>query len=93
MPFFVFYPLFIVIFGLNDLPIVAIGFLFAVIAMVISTLNGLDRIPAVLLKVGADPSARSAAHRVPDQAAGDRALSVHRREARGRLRLHRRDRR
>jgi NitT/TauT family transport system permease protein len=52
VPFFVFYPLFIVIFGLNDLPIVAIGFLFAVVAMVINTLNGLDRIPAVLLKVG-----------------------------------------
>src|SRR5260221_552872 len=52
VPFFVFYPLFIVIFGLNDLPIVVIGFLFAVVAMVINTLNGLDRIPAVLLKVG-----------------------------------------
>jgi NitT/TauT family transport system permease protein len=52
VPFFVFYPLLIVIFGLNDLPIVAIGFLFAVVAMVINTLNGLDRIPAVLLKVG-----------------------------------------
>jgi NitT/TauT family transport system permease protein len=52
VPFFVFYPLFIVLFGLNDLPIVAIGFLFAVVAMVINTLNGLDRIPPVLLKVG-----------------------------------------
>jgi NitT/TauT family transport system permease protein len=52
VPFFVFYPLLIVIFGLNDLPIVAIGFLFAVVAMVINTLNGLDRIPPVLLKVG-----------------------------------------
>jgi len=52
VPFFVFYPLLIVLFGLNDLPIVAIGFLFAVVAMVISTMNGLDRIPPVLLKVG-----------------------------------------
>jgi NitT/TauT family transport system permease protein len=52
VPFFVFYPLLIVLFGLNDLPIVAIGFLFAVVAMVIATLNGLDRIPAVFLKVG-----------------------------------------
>jgi len=51
VPFFVFYPLLIVLFGLNDLPIVAIGFLFAVVAMVISTLSGLDRIPPVLLKV------------------------------------------
>jgi NitT/TauT family transport system permease protein len=52
VPFFVFYPLLIVLFGLNDLPIVAIGFLFAVVAMVINTLNGLDRIPPVFLKVG-----------------------------------------
>ncbi len=51
VPFFVFYPLFIVIFGLNDWPIIAIGFLFAVVAMIINTLNGLDRIPPVLLKV------------------------------------------
>jgi NitT/TauT family transport system permease protein len=52
VPFFVFYPLLIVLFGLNDLPIIAIGFLFGVVAMVISTMNGLDRIPPVLLKVG-----------------------------------------
>jgi NitT/TauT family transport system permease protein len=52
VPFFVLYPLLIVVFGLNDRPIVAIGFLFGVVAMVLATLNGLDRIPAVLLKVG-----------------------------------------
>jgi NitT/TauT family transport system permease protein len=51
VPFFVFYPLFIVLFGMNDRPIIAIGFLFAVVAMLINTLNGLDRIPPVLLKV------------------------------------------
>lgn len=50
VPFFVFYPLLIVIFGLNDLPIIAIGFLFGVVAMVINTLDGIDRIPPVLLK-------------------------------------------
>lgn len=50
VPFFVFYPLFIVIFGMNDLPIIAIGFLFAVVAVIVNTLNGLDRTPAVLLK-------------------------------------------
>ena len=50
VPFFVFYPILIVIFGMNDLPIVVIGFLFAVVAMIINTLNGLDRIPRVLLK-------------------------------------------
>jgi NitT/TauT family transport system permease protein len=51
VPFFVFYPLLIVIFGLNDRPIVAIGFLFGVVAMIVNTLDGLDRIPPVLLKV------------------------------------------
>ncbi len=50
IPFFVFYPLFIVMFGMNDLPIVAIGFLFAVVAVIVNTLNGLDRVPGVLIK-------------------------------------------
>lgn len=51
VPFFVFYPLFIVIFGLNDWPIIMIGVLFAGMAMVISTLNALDRLPRVYDKV------------------------------------------
>jgi NitT/TauT family transport system permease protein len=50
IPFFVFYPVLIALFGMNDLPIIVIGFLFAVVAMIINTLNGLDRIPPVLLK-------------------------------------------
>jgi NitT/TauT family transport system permease protein len=50
LPFFAFYPLFIVLFGLGRLPVVAIGFLFGVVAMVIATLNGLDRIPRALIK-------------------------------------------
>ncbi len=50
IPFFAFYPLLIVIFGLGPLPIILIGFLFGVVAMLINTLNGLDRIPRVLLK-------------------------------------------
>lgn len=51
VPIFAFYPLLMVVFGMNELPIVAIGFLYAVVAMVMSTLNGLDRIPPVLVKV------------------------------------------
>jgi NitT/TauT family transport system permease protein len=51
VPFFVFYPLLIVIFGMSDLPIIVIGFLFGVVAMIIATLNGLDRVPRVALKV------------------------------------------
>lgn len=50
VPVFVFYPLFIALFGMHDGPIQAIGFLFAVVAVIVNTLNGLDRIPRVLLK-------------------------------------------
>ena len=50
IPLYAFYPLLIVIFGLGDLPQVAIGFLLAVTAVIINTLNGLDRVPSVLLK-------------------------------------------
>lgn len=50
VPFFAFYPLMVVIFGLNAAPIILIGFMFGVVAMIINTMNGLDRIPRVLLK-------------------------------------------
>ena len=50
IPIFVFYPLFIVLFGLNRYPQIAIGFLLAVVAMIINTLNGFDRVPRVLHK-------------------------------------------
>lgn len=51
VPFFAFYPVLVAILGMNAAPIVAVGFLFAVLAVVLNTLNGLDRIPPVLLKV------------------------------------------
>ena len=44
--------IFIVLFGLTDIPKIVIGFLYAVAAVVINTLNGLDRIPPVLVKTG-----------------------------------------
>jgi NitT/TauT family transport system permease protein len=50
VPVFVFYPLFIVLFGLNSIPKTVIGFLYAVVAMIINTLNGLDRVPSVYWK-------------------------------------------
>ena len=50
IPVFVFYPILIAVFGMRDLPIVVIGFLSAVVAMIINTINGLDRIPRALLK-------------------------------------------
>jgi NitT/TauT family transport system permease protein len=51
VPIFIFYPVLIAIFGLSVLPIVLIGVATAVVAMIIATLNGLDRVPAVLGKV------------------------------------------
>ncbi len=50
VPVFVFYPLLIVLFGLNAIPKTMIGFLYAVVAMIINTLHGLDRVPAVYWK-------------------------------------------
>jgi len=50
IPIFAFYPLFIIIFGLGDGPQVLIGFLLAVVAVIVTILNGLDRVPRVLLK-------------------------------------------
>jgi len=50
IPFFVFYPLLIAIFGLNKIPLILIGFVFAAAAMVLATLNGLDRVPRSLDK-------------------------------------------
>jgi len=51
IPIFVFYPLFVSLLGLDRWPLIMIGFLFAITAMVIATLNGLDRVPPVLLKL------------------------------------------
>lgn len=51
VPFFIFYPVLVAIFGLSLWPVITIAFLFAVVAMIIATLNGLDRIPRVLGKV------------------------------------------
>lgn len=48
VPTFIFYPLFIVLFGLNRWPLVAIGFVFAVVAMALSTLQGFERVPVAL---------------------------------------------
>jgi NitT/TauT family transport system permease protein len=50
IPIYAFYPLLIVLFGLGDVPQIAVGFLLGVVAMVVATLDGFDRIPAVLVK-------------------------------------------
>jgi NitT/TauT family transport system permease protein len=50
VPTFMFYPVFIVVFGVSDRAIVAIAVLLSIVAMIASTLIGLDRIPRVLRK-------------------------------------------
>jgi NitT/TauT family transport system permease protein len=50
IPIYAFYPLFIVVFGLGDAPQVTIGFMLAVVSMIVSTLTGLDSVPPVLGK-------------------------------------------
>jgi NitT/TauT family transport system permease protein len=51
VPIFIFYPVLIAIFGISIIPIVLIGIATAAVAMIIATLNGLDRVPRVLTKV------------------------------------------
>ena len=51
VPIFIFYPVLVTIFGLSVLPVVMIGVAAGSVAMIIATLNGLDRIPRVLVKV------------------------------------------
>jgi NitT/TauT family transport system permease protein len=50
IPMYAFYPLFIVIFGLGDVPQVLIGFMLGLVAVIVNTLNGLDRVPRALVK-------------------------------------------
>jgi NitT/TauT family transport system permease protein len=51
VPIFIFYPVMIPIFGLSVIPILLMGVLTAIVAMIIATLTGLDRVPRVLTKV------------------------------------------
>jgi NitT/TauT family transport system permease protein len=50
IPVYAFYPLFIVMFGLGDMPQVLIGFMLGLVAVIVNTLNGLDRVPRALVK-------------------------------------------
>jgi NitT/TauT family transport system permease protein len=52
VPTFVFYPVFISLFGVGSGAIIAIAVLLAIVSMITATLNGLDRIPRVLRKTG-----------------------------------------
>jgi NitT/TauT family transport system permease protein len=50
IPVIAFYPMLIIIFGLGDAPQIMIAFMLGVVAVIVNTLNGLDRVPRVLLK-------------------------------------------
>ncbi|EJW11727.1 ABC nitrate/sulfonate/bicarbonate family transporter, inner membrane subunit [Rhodovulum sp. PH10] len=50
VPTFMFYPVFIILFGVGSGAIVAIAVLLAIVSMISATLTGLDRIPPVLGK-------------------------------------------
>ena len=52
LPFFALYPLFVVLMGMNQSPIILLGFLYGVMAVIIGTLGGLDRIPTALRRTG-----------------------------------------
>jgi NitT/TauT family transport system permease protein len=51
VPGFIFYVPLLGVFGLNDAPLVAVGIILGLPSMILATLNGLDRIPQVLLKL------------------------------------------
>lgn len=50
VPTFILYPVLIVFFGIGPLSLIVMGAVFGIVAMIIATLNALDRIPGVLLK-------------------------------------------
>jgi NitT/TauT family transport system permease protein len=50
IPVYAFYPLFIILFGLGDTPQILIGFMLAVVAVIVNTLNGLDHVARALIK-------------------------------------------
>jgi NitT/TauT family transport system permease protein len=53
VPVFVFYPLMIVLLGLNRYSLIAIGVTGGIVGMMVSTIDGMDRIPKVYLKAAA----------------------------------------
>ncbi len=50
VPHVAFYPVLIVIFGLGVGPLIVLATMFGIVAMIIATLTGLDRVPRVLLR-------------------------------------------
>jgi len=50
VPVFIFYPLLIVFFGVGRSALIVMGAMFGVVAMIVNTMIGLDRVPAVILR-------------------------------------------
>ncbi len=48
VPVFIFYPLLIVVFGVGRTALIAMGAMFGVVAMIVNTMIGLDRVPCVI---------------------------------------------
>ena len=52
IPLVAFYPLLIVVFGLGVAPLIVLATLTGIVAMIVATLSGLDRVPRVLIRTG-----------------------------------------
>jgi NitT/TauT family transport system permease protein len=50
VPVFIFYPLLIVAFGVGRTALIVMGAMFGVVAMIVNTATGLDRVPSVILQ-------------------------------------------
>lgn len=48
VPVFIFYPLLIVAFGVGRTALIAMGAMFGIVAMIVNTMIGLDRVPRVI---------------------------------------------
>jgi NitT/TauT family transport system permease protein len=53
VPVFIFYPLLIVAFGVGRTALIVMGAAFGIVAMIVNTLTGLDRVPKVITRTAA----------------------------------------
>lgn len=69
VPVFIFYPLLIVAFGVGRTALIAMGAMFGIVAMIVNTMIGLDRVPRVISRTATvmrlDPIRRLLLMRLP----------------------------
>ena len=53
VPVFIFYPLLIVVFGVGRTALIVMGAMFGIVAMIVNTMIGLDRVPLVVARTAA----------------------------------------